>query len=99
MTSPEPLVQFHRNVPHNALYQNFTNIHIPLNKLAARAVDKIKTTLSPEPLVPCPHPECLVRGGPTLAFFVVLFLVDEGRRDPSTTISESSLACQQNAIK
>ena len=28
---------FHRTVPHNALYQNFTNLSTPLNKLAIRA--------------------------------------------------------------
>ena len=41
-------------------------------------------------------PESFVRGGPTLTGF---FLVDEGREDPSTTISWPSLARQQNSIK
>ena len=34
-------------------------------------------------------------GGPTLTFF---FLVDEGREDPNTTISEPSLDSQENTI-
>ena len=38
-------------------------------------------------------------GGPTLTFLLLLlFLIAEGREDPNTTISEPSLACQQNAI-
>ena len=31
--------------------------------------------------------------------FDVVFLVDEGREDPNTTISGPSSACQRNAIK
>ena len=41
--------------------------------------------------------------GPTLTtlFFINLcvFIVDEGREDPNTTINESSSALQRNAIK
>ena len=40
-------------------------------------------------------PESFVRGVPTLRFF---FKVYEGRKDPNTTISVPSWACQQNAI-
>ena len=32
-------------------------------------------------------------------FFVLFFLIDEGREDPSTTISGPSSARQRNAIK
>ena len=39
----------------------------------------------------CMDPEKFVTGGPTLTVF---FLVDEGREDPSTTISRPSLARQ-----
>ena len=38
-------------------------------------------------------------GGPTQkTFFFLLFLVEEGRENPYTTISGPSSACQQNAI-
>ena len=49
----------------------------------------------------CADPESFVRGGPTLTtfFFLLFFLVDEGREDPSTTISGPSSARQRNAIK
>ena len=40
-------------------------------------------------------PESFVRGGPTLTIFI---LVDEGREDPSSTISGPSSARQRNAI-
>ena len=40
----------------------------------------------------CADLESFVRGGPTLTFFGDLFLVDEGREDPSS-------ARQRNAIK
>ena len=45
--------------------------------------------------------ESFVRGGPTLTIFIVVvfILVDEGREDPSTTISGPSSARQRNAIK
>ena len=37
-------------------------------------------------IYPCTDPERFDRGGPTLTtFFVVVFLVDEGREDPNTT--------------
>ena len=36
--------------------------------------------------------------GPTLSFFVCLFLVDEGREDPIITINRPSSARQRNAI-
>ena len=39
------------------------------------------------------NPESFVRGVPTLTFFVV-FLVDEGREDPNTTLSGTLLARQ-----
>ena len=43
---------FHRIVPHNALYQNYTNGSAPLNKGTARALDKkCPSTTSSEPLV------------------------------------------------
>ena len=35
----------------------------------------------------CADPESFVRGGPTLTFFSSFLLIDEGREDPSTTIS------------
>ena len=44
----------------------------------------------------CADPESFVRGGPTLTTSI---FVDEGREDPSTTISGLSSARQQNAIK
>ena len=50
----------------------------------------------------CMDPESYARGGPTLtAFFYFIFflLVDEGRKDPNTSISGPSSARQQNAIK
>ena len=37
--------------------------------------------------VTCADPESFVRGGPTLTFFLFVFLFDEGREDPNTTIS------------
>ena len=43
-------------------------------------------------------PERFVRGGPTLTTLFV-FLVDEWREDPKTTLSGPSSACQQKAIK
>ena len=45
----------------------------------------------------CADPECFVRGDPTLTTFV--FKVDEGREDPSPTLSGPSSARQRNAIK
>ena len=46
MASPEPLVQiqklFHKIVPYDVLYQNFTSGDATLNKLAASALDKEK---------------------------------------------------------
>ena len=42
-------------------------------------------------------PESFVRGDPTLTTFV--FKVDEGREDPSPTLSGPSSARQRNAIK
>ena len=38
-------------------------------------------------LVPCAEPDSFARGGPTLTTFFFSFLVDEGRKDPNTTIS------------
>ena len=38
---------------------------------------------------PCADPESFVRGGPTVTG---VFFVDEGRRDPNTTISVPSTA-------
>ena len=50
--------------------------------------------------VTCGDPESFFRGGPTLTiFFIYFLLVEEGRGDPSTTISGPSSAHQQNAIK
>ena len=46
------------------------------------------------PLLTCVDPESFVRGGPTLTMF---FLVDEGREDPSTTISGPSSAFRWRA--
>ena len=44
-----------------------------------------------------------IRGGPILTFYLFIyflpFLVDEGRGDPSTTLSGSSSDRQPNAIK
>ena len=41
----------------------------------------------------CADPGSFIRGGPTLTtFFVVVFLVDEGREDSNTTKSEPSWA-------
>ena len=40
----------------------------------------------------CADPECFFRGGPILTVFFSLFLVDEGRVDPNTTISGQSSA-------
>ena len=38
--------------------------------------------------ISCVDPESFVRGGPILTtFFVLFFLVDEGREDPNTTKS------------
>ena len=49
--------------------------------------------------IACAGPESFVRGGPTLTrFFCCCFLVDEGRKDPNTTISGPSSARQRNAI-
>ena len=45
--------------------------------------------------LPCADPESFVRGGSN---FDNVFLVDEERKDPNTTISGPSSACQQNAI-
>ena len=43
----------------------------------------------------CADPESFVRGGPTVTtFFHVVFLVDEGREGPKTTIRGPSLARQ-----
>ena len=46
----------------------------------------------------CADPESFIRGGPTLTFFFVFVLGDEGREDPNTTEGESSSARQRNAI-
>ena len=43
----------------------------------------------------CADPECFVRWDPTLTTFV--FKVDEGREDPSPTLSGPSSARQRNA--
>ena len=50
---------------------------------------------------PCADPESFIRGGPTLTtfFFIFIFLFDEGRENPGTTISGPSSAHQPNAIK
>ena len=45
----------------------------------------------------CADPESFVREGPTLTTF--FFYLDEGRKDPDTTISGPSTAHQRNAIK
>ena len=50
-------------------------------------------------LVSCADPESFVRGGPTLTMFFFVFLGDEGREDPSTTLSGQLSARQRNAIK
>ena len=44
----------------------------------------------------CADPEVFIRGGPTST--MIFILVDEGRKNPDTTISGSSKARQQNAI-
>ena len=46
----------------------------------------------------CADSESFVRGGPTLTTFFI-FLVDEGREDPSTTLIGPSSARQRNVIK
>ena len=46
----------------------------------------------------CPDPESFVRGVRIWRVFLLLFLVDEGREGPNTTISRPSSARQQNAI-
>ena len=47
----------------------------------------------------CADPESFVRGGPTDNVSLLLFfLVDEGRKDPNTTINGPTLARQQNTI-
>ena len=46
--------------------------------------------------VSCADAESFFSGGPTLTTFI--FLVDEGREDPNTTISGPSSTRQQNAI-
>ena len=43
----------------------------------------------------CSDPESFATGGPTLT----IYLVDEGRKDPNTTISGPLLARQGKAIK
>ena len=48
--------------------------------------------------IACADPESFVRGGLTLTRFFCCFLVDEGRKDPNTTISGPSSARQRNAI-
>ena len=45
--------------------------------------------------ISCADPESFVSGGPTSATFFSVFLVDEGREDPNTTISEPSSAHQR----
>ena len=50
----------------------------------------------------CADTESFVRGGPALTFFwffLLVFLVDEGRQDPNTTICRPSSAGQQNVNK
>ena len=47
----------------------------------------------------CADPDSFVRGGPTLTTFCCVFLVDEGRENPNTTISGSLSTRQRNAIK
>ena len=43
----------------------------------------------------CVDPESFVRGGPTwTGFFWWFSLVDEGRKDPNTTVGGPSLACR-----
>ena len=44
----------------------------------------------------CADPECFVRGDPTLTTFV--FKIDEGREDPSPTLSGPSSARQRNTM-
>ena len=44
----------------------------------------------------CADPESFVRGGPTLT---TIFLIDEGREDPNTTINGSTSAHQQTQFK
>ena len=51
----------------------------------------VGTKISPDI---CADPGSFVRGGPILA----LFLVDEGREDPNTTMRGSSSARRRNAI-
>ena len=46
--------------------------------------------------ISCADPESFVRGGTTQK---TLFLAEEGREDPYTTISEPSSARQRNAIQ
>ena len=50
-------------------------------------------------LVPCAEPDSFARGGPTLTTFFFSFLVDEGRKDPNTTISGPPSARQRNAMR
>ena len=47
----------------------------------------------------CADQESFVREGPTLTTIFIFILVDEGREDPSTTISGPSSTRQRNAIK
>ena len=47
----------------------------------------------------CGDPESFFRGGPTLTTFFYIFLVDEGRKHPNTTIRGHPSARQQNAIQ
>ena len=56
---------------------------IPIQHLHTRSQSMSHTS--------CGDPESFVRGGPTLTgFLLVLFLVDERKKDPNTTISEQA---------
>ena len=46
----------------------------------------------------CADPDSFVRGGSTLTFFLLCFLVDEGREGPNTTIGGPSSARQRNGF-
>ena len=79
------------------LYYNRVNIDLVVVKIHEK---KQKTHQETDRQISSAGPESFVRGGPTLTFFVVVvFLVDEGRKDHhDTTISGPSSARQRNAI-
>ena len=70
-----------------------------LFRLIKRQFSLIKWLLVCSLIKTCADPESFVRAGPTLTFFLFVFLVDEGGEEPNTTISGPSSARQRNAIK